>query len=62
MESGVPTLQRNTGEHARAEYGCAVCGRRFVLAMARPELPPHSYPRGLLRGRRCPSSYGVRLA
>ena len=62
MESDVPTRQRDTAVCAKAEYGCAVCGRRFVLTTDRVELPPHSYPRGLLRGRRCPSTYGVRLA
>jgi hypothetical protein len=44
------------------EYRCILCDRRFVLAGDVPALPAHVYPSGLLRRRRCPSTYGVSAA
>jgi hypothetical protein len=44
------------------EYRCILCDRRFVLAGDAIALPAHVYPQGLLRRRRCPSTYGVAAA
>jgi hypothetical protein len=44
------------------EYRCILCDRRFVLAGSVTSLPAHVYPSGLLRRRRCPSTYGVAAA
>lgn len=44
------------------EYRCILCDRAFVLAGGSAPLPAHLYPTGLLRRRRCPSTYGVPMA
>jgi hypothetical protein len=44
------------------EYRCILCDRAFRLAGASTPLPAHVYPSGLLRWRRCPSTYGVPVA
>jgi hypothetical protein len=41
---------------------CILCGRLFVTTGGPTPLPAHVYPLGLLRGRRCPSPYGVPVA
>jgi hypothetical protein len=41
---------------------CILCGRMFVATGSPAPLPAHVYPLGLLRGRRCPSTYGVPVA
>jgi hypothetical protein len=38
---------------------CILCDQRFLLGDERAPLPAHVYRRGLLRGRRCPSTYGI---
>ena len=42
-----------------ARYRCILCDRLFELPGEQPALPAHVYPRGLFRGRRCASTYGV---
>jgi hypothetical protein len=41
---------------------CILCGRLFGTTGGPTPLPAHVYPLGLLRGRRCPSTYGVPVA
>jgi hypothetical protein len=50
---------RPRSEGTMTEYRCILCDRHFLLAGDVMALPAHVYPRGLLRRRHCPSSYGV---
>lgn len=54
-------LPQETVRPTTERLQCVLCSRVFVLQDTQRSLPPHVYPAGLFKRRRCASTFGVRV-